>query len=812
MRKVLIIKIMSTPLQEFILSIREAESIEDERLIITTELAEMRTLIRECDIDKKPNIIAKLIYLSITGENTSWGQIDAVSLMSHDRLSYKRLGYLAVQTIFDEQSEILVLITQTLHRDLNSQNPFIQALPLTFIANMGTAEMCQSVYTDVERLTSSVHPGIIKRAGMASVHIVRKVPELAPAFKKALTRLLSNTKHSVVTSGVSLAIEMMNAEPSYIKSWSHFAKPFTQLLSSLSHSRPTAEFRMSIFNDPFLQVKTLKLLGMLRQPSDELDEALTFLVTTVDARRNTGRTLLLQGVETIGLSAKKQSLCGLAFNQIGRLLNHKEPNVLYSVLSAFSKILYNGAEIIDRSSRDSLALQRYKTQIVQCLDYRDPSIRRRALDVILALVDSQNAETLVPEIIEYLHLADSDFRSEMIGKIYFVVQRFAPSPTWHFDIIHILLIDSGNYVGNDILTAFCRLIATNEDVRNHGLTLLQNTIAGYSSNQALIKVASWVLGEFLLVTKDQTVTHSAEGDSCALIDTMINILKMPQTQTETKCYLITGVTKLAARLKLGIQKVINYFKILSYDNEIEVQQRAGEMLRILQLPNIWEETLSPPEYKKTDQLATQKTAQIIVNQAESNKEDSNLPINSNNSANLIDLGNSNDHNNSLTNQAAIDNNNNQNSQQRGSIIDDLLSLSSIPSAPQQADQIQKQPKFDFQPPPNSVEAIRNQEFAIYFEISKNPSNPKQIAIRATIVNLGPQPLKSFSIQYGVPVGWAISTQQQSSTNLEPYGQNSIQQIIYLENRGTNPLMMKTHSTYFFGCQPIQSSDAVKPIF
>lgn len=800
-------------LGEFISEIREAESIEVERIIINNELADMRTKIRECDLEEKPKIIAKLIYLSITGEKVSWGQIDAVSLMSNDRLSYKRLGYLAVQTIFDEQSEILVLITQTLHRDLNSTNPLIQAFPLTFIANMGTAEMCQSVYTDVERLTSSIHPGIVKRAGMASVRIVRKVPELASSFKKALTRLLSNTKHSVVSSGVTLAIEMMAAEPSYIKSWAHFAKPFTQLLSTLSHSRPTAEFRMAIFNDPFLQIKTLKLLGMLRQPSDELDEALTFLVTTVDARRNTGRSLLLQGVETIGLAAKKQSLTGLAFNQIGRLLNNKEPNVLYSVLSAFSKILYNGAEIIDRSSRDSLALQRYKSQIVHCLDYRDPSIRRRALDVILALVNSQNAETLVPEIIEYLPLTDSDFRSEMIVKLYFVVQRFAPTPIWHFDIIHMLLIDSGSYVGNDILTAFCRLIATNEDVRNHALVLLENTLSGYTSNQALIKVSAFVLGEYLLAVNDKSITRSSDGDSCSLIDTMISILKMPLTQTETKCYLITAITKLSARLKLGFQKVSALLNDLSCDNEIEVQQRSGEMKRILQNPQIWEDVLAPPEYKKTEQSTNQKTAQIIVNKGEKTTQENQNAVSTNaasQTTNLLDLI---DNGNPVSSPANIVNPTQTNTQ-GGSIIDDLLSLAAVPSSQQQnqTNPIQQQNQFQFKPPPNSVEAIRNQEFVVYFEISKNPSNPKQIAIRSTIANLGPQQLKNFSIQYGVPVGWVLTAQPQNGSNLEPYGQNSIQQVLYLENRGSNPLMMKTHSTFFFGCQPIQSSDNVNPIF
>ena len=807
---------MSTPLQDFISSIREADSIEDEKLIISCELADMRTLIRRCDIDQKPNIIAKLVYLSITGENTSWGQIDAVSLMSHERLSYKRIGYLAVQTLFDQQSELLVLITQTLHRDLQSSSPLIQAFPLTFIANMGTSEMCQSVYPDVERLTGSSHPGIVKRAGIAAVQIVRKVPETAQTFKKALTRLLSNTKHAVVASGVVLAMEMMKADQSLVKSWQHFAKPFTQLLKTLSHSKPTAEFRMAIFNDPFLQIKTMQLLGMLGVHSKELDEALTFLVTTVDARRNTGRSLLLQAVETIGMAAKKQSLCGLAFNQVGRLLNHKEPNILYSVLSVFSRILYNGSEIIDRSSRDSLALQRYKSKIVHCLNHRDPSIRKRALNVVLALVDAQNVESLVPEIIDYLHLADADFRSEMIVKLYSVIQRFAPNPIWQFDIVHMLLIDSGNYVGNDILTSFCRLIATNDEVKNHAIPLLANTIYGYGGNQSLIKAASWVLGEFQIPDEQ-------------IIDMMIKILKMPQTQTETKCYLITALTKLSARLN-NVVKAMELFEKLSRDQDIEIQQRSGEMMHILKHAELWNEMLAPPDYKKSEQNESQKTAQIIVKVPSqsiihqiptSQQEEKPFDINS-----LL----SRPEDNPFINPNASHNSSSPQPQQQlqqppqpqqpknDILIDDLLDLD-VASSPKTAntgsnnllEELQI-PQQEFKPPQNAVEALRTAEFTIYFEIQKNPANPNQIAIRATIVNLGNQPLRNFNIQYGVPVGWIVRTQSASNVTLGPNGQNPLQQILYLENRGNSPLMMKTHSTFLFGCQPLASDDNINPIF
>jgi hypothetical protein len=96
--------------------------------------------------------------------------------------------------------------------------------------------------------------------------------------------------------------------------------------------------------------------------------------------------MLFQAVEVIVATTKKPSLRGLAFRQVGRLFNVREANVLYLALPVFSRVLCPGRQIAGRTNGDSIALQRFKTQIVCCLSHRDSSIRRRALDVISALV------------------------------------------------------------------------------------------------------------------------------------------------------------------------------------------------------------------------------------------------------------------------------------------------------------------------------------------------------------------------------------------------------------------------------------------
>ena len=51
---------------------------------------------------------------------------------------------------------------------------------------------------------------------------------------------------------------------------------------------------------------------------------------------------------------------------------------------------------------DHSAVSRHRTTIIGCLKENDPSIRRRALEVVFALVNLKNVEELVRELLNYL--------------------------------------------------------------------------------------------------------------------------------------------------------------------------------------------------------------------------------------------------------------------------------------------------------------------------------------------------------------------------------------------------------------------------
>jgi hypothetical protein len=136
---------MTQPLNDFISSVRLAPSLDDERYIVSTEQAQIRAYLRKIDPDLRPRIVSKIVFLDMIGENPAWGQMESLTLMTHDRFSFKRVGYICASILLNQTSDLTVLVTQTLLSDLSNPQPNIVYLALTFIANLGScSRSCSS--------------------------------------------------------------------------------------------------------------------------------------------------------------------------------------------------------------------------------------------------------------------------------------------------------------------------------------------------------------------------------------------------------------------------------------------------------------------------------------------------------------------------------------------------------------------------------------------------------------------------------------------------------------------------------------------
>lgn len=88
----------------------------DERALIQQESAAIRASFREEDSFQRHNNIAKLLYIHMLGSPAHFGQIECLKLVASPRFSDKRLGYLGIMLLLDENQEVLTLVTNSLKK------------------------------------------------------------------------------------------------------------------------------------------------------------------------------------------------------------------------------------------------------------------------------------------------------------------------------------------------------------------------------------------------------------------------------------------------------------------------------------------------------------------------------------------------------------------------------------------------------------------------------------------------------------------------------------------------------------------------
>lgn len=101
--------------------------------------------------------LVRVMYLEMLGHDASFGYIYAVNMAQQGRTPMeKRVGYLAVSLLLHENHELVLLLGQTILRDLKSSNYLDISSAMSALCRLINAEMVPVVYRPVVEKLS--HP------------------------------------------------------------------------------------------------------------------------------------------------------------------------------------------------------------------------------------------------------------------------------------------------------------------------------------------------------------------------------------------------------------------------------------------------------------------------------------------------------------------------------------------------------------------------------------------------------------------------------------------------------------------------------
>ncbi|XP_048372267.1 AP-1 complex subunit gamma-like 2 isoform X1 [Sphaerodactylus townsendi] len=705
-----------------------------------------------------------------------FGQMECLKLIASQKFHEKRIGYLGAALLLDEKQDTHLLLTNSIKNDLSHPSAWVQSLALSTLGSLGSAAMFRDLAGAVEQLAQVGQPSVRRKAVVCAVHIIRKVPDLTDTFVALGEQLLTERNHSILHGAVMLIAEMCRQNPQTLE---HFRKHVPQLVGLLQNlvvAGYSPESSISGINDPFLQVQIVRLLRILgrgnEDTSDSMNDVLAQVATNTETTRNVGNAILYETVLTIMGVHSASGLRVLAVNILGRFLVNKDRNIRYVALTSLQKLL----------QEESSAVQRHRSTILACLSDPDATVKRRALQLSLALVNHSNVRATIKELLDFLSLCAPDLKSDCASGIFLAAEKFAPNKRWHVDTILQVLTTAGSYVRDDAVPNLTHLIGGAKELHGYAVQQLYQALAQDISQQPLVQVATWCIGEYgnLLLAGSCEEVEPKQVDPEEMLSLLERVLQSHLSWPATRGYALTALMKLGTHLQgNSINRIRSLVSIYCSCHDIELQQRAVEYNAL---------------FRKYDHLRASILEKMPLVEKASYGEDGSEKGQPGREANVT------------VNIPEVEQCSDS-KQPESSQVSDLLNLLGEPTEPSPLQPAIGTPVAtgsvldllkDLKTPATALPRLvvyERDELLVEFSMERPPLEPTLLLITATVSNRASSDVTGFSLQVAVPKSFEVELLAPSGSTVPRQGGPPIIQSIRVLNPRKLPLRMRLRLAY-----------------
>ncbi|XP_058064271.1 AP-3 complex subunit delta [Anopheles bellator] len=461
---------------------------DNEAKYIAQCIEEIKQELRQDNINVKSNAVAKLTYLQMCGYDISWAGFNIIEVMSSNRFTCKRIGYLGASQCFHPESELLMLTTNMIRKDLSSTNQYDAGVALSGLSCFISADLSRDLANDIMTLMSSTRPYLRMKAVLMMYKVFLRYPEaLRPAFPK-LKEKLEDPDPSVQSAAVNVICELARKNP---KNYLSLAPIFFKLMTTSTNN--------------WMLIKIIKLFASLTAIEPALGMKLTHpLIELISS--TSAMSLLYECINTViavlisissGMPNHNASI-QLCVQKLRILIEDSDQNLKYLGLLAMSKILKTHPK----------SVQTHKDLILSCLDDKDESIRLRALDLLYGMVSKKNLMEIVRRLLRHMERAEgSSYRDELLFKVIEICSQgsyqYVTNFEWYLTVlVELVLLESaskhGQLIAAQLLDVAIRVQAIRTFAVNEMATLLTSypVSSANSTMHEVLYAAAWIVGEF----------------------------------------------------------------------------------------------------------------------------------------------------------------------------------------------------------------------------------------------------------------------------------------------------------------------------
>ncbi|PIA33346.1 hypothetical protein AQUCO_04100041v1 [Aquilegia coerulea] len=457
---------------------------------ISKALEEIRKELKSTDLQTKSTALEKLIYLnSLYSIDMCFASFHVVEVMSCSKFSYKRIGYLAASQSFHENTDVLLLITNQLRKDLNSSNEFEVSLALECLSIIATHDLSRDLTHEIFTLLSSSKVFVKKKAIGVILRIFSKYPD---SVKLVFKRLVENLEgggsgggdQQVMAAVIGVFCELTAKDS---KSYLPLAPEFYRILVDSKNN--------------WVLIKVLKIFSKLGSLEPRLAKRIVDPICE-HMRRTTAKSLLFECIRTVVTCLTDyETAVKLAVEKIREFLIDEDSNLKYLGLKALSIL----------GSKQLWTVVENKEAVIKSLSDADPNIRQESLHLVMVMVSEDNVTDISRVLLNYALKSDPQFCNEILGSIlstcskndYEVIVDF----DWYVSLLGEMSRNPHCQKGVEIEQQLVDIGQRVKEVR-HELVhvardlLIDPALLGNPFLHRILSAAAWVSGEYVEFSKN----------------------------------------------------------------------------------------------------------------------------------------------------------------------------------------------------------------------------------------------------------------------------------------------------------------------
>ena len=347
--------------------------------IIVAEVSTLKVKMSAKDVTPKKmkEYLMRMIYVEMLGHDASFGHIHAVQMANSRNILEKRMGYLAVTLVLNPDHQFMLLLINTMQKDMRSDNVLEVSMSLGVVCKLVSVETVPALLPLVVKLLDHKE-GLVKKKAVMALHRFNALdPSSTAPLNSNIRKALCDSNISVMYASLHLLHDLAITRPAAYKD---LIPDFVSILKQVIEHRLPREYDYHRMPAPWIQLKLLQILAVLgasdKAASEGMYEVLREVMKRADVGINVGYAIVYECVRTITSIYPDQSLIEDAALSISRFITSENHNLKYLGITALASIV----------QIDPKYAAEHQLVVIDSLEDPDETLKRKTLDLLYSVL------------------------------------------------------------------------------------------------------------------------------------------------------------------------------------------------------------------------------------------------------------------------------------------------------------------------------------------------------------------------------------------------------------------------------------------